>query len=181
MSPLVFLKGQIFCYRMFDIADEIDLEKARTVLTTDVRRLKLSREGSQYLELPNPPLAVELGRRNLTVRGQPVVVDAVARVFDHGAASILLKVPIPAGTELEQLIPIADELYDSRHGAQTSLELLEALRRALEPVTQGRHIWDQSESYTVIFAEQLQGNPTAKEIQDRPEVAQLLLGEVERD
>src|SRR5262249_867851 len=100
---------------------------------------------------------------------------------DAVAPLLLTKSPSPAATEPEQLIPIADALYDSRHVDQPSLELLEALRRALEPVTQGRHIWDQSESYTVIFAEQLQGNPTAKEIQDRPEVAQLLLGEVERD
>jgi hypothetical protein len=181
MSPLVFVKAQIFCYRIFDIADEIDLEKARTVLTADVRRLKLSREGSQYLELPNPPLAVELGRRSLAVRGNSVAVDAVARVFDHGAASILLKVPIPPGTELEQLIPIADELYDSASVDQLSLELLEGLRRALEPASQGRHLWDQTESYSVIFAERLEGNPTAKQIQDLPELARLLLGEIERE
>ena len=56
-EPLLFEKAHVLCYRTFDIADEIDLEKARRVLTQDTRRLKLSRENSQYIELPNPPEA----------------------------------------------------------------------------------------------------------------------------
>lgn len=178
-SPLVFRKASIFCYRIFDIADEIGLEKAQTVLSADARRLRLSREGSQYLELPNPPLAVELGKRNLGLRSGPCVVDAVARVFDHGAASIILRVPVPPGSEIEPLIALADQLYDSQAVDKLSLELLEALRRVLAPAIQGTHLWDQSESYTVIFVERIDGDPTANQIEDRVELARLLLGEVE--
>src|SRR5713101_8354306 len=69
LPPLVFEKASVFCYRIFDIANEIDLEAARALITEDARRLKFSREGSEYLHLPNPPLAVELGRRTLTLRG----------------------------------------------------------------------------------------------------------------
>src|SRR5260370_17862304 len=92
-SPLVFRKASIFCYRIFDIADEIELERAEKILSADARRLRLSREGSQYLELPNPPLAIELGKKNLSLRAGPCAVDAVARVFDHGGSSVILKVP----------------------------------------------------------------------------------------
>jgi len=93
LPPLVFEKASVFCYRIFDIANEIDLEGARALITEDARRLKFTREGSEYLHLPNPPLAVELGRRTLTLRGGACPVEAIARLFDHGAASILLKVP----------------------------------------------------------------------------------------
>ncbi|RKH47108.1 hypothetical protein D7V93_34240, partial [Corallococcus llansteffanensis] len=42
----------------------------------------------------NPPVAYELGRKPLALRGGPVTVDATARLFDHGAASIILRVPV---------------------------------------------------------------------------------------
>jgi hypothetical protein len=178
-SPVVFRKASVFCYRIFDIADEIGLEKAQTVLTADARRLRLSREGSQYLQLPNPPLAIELGKKYLSLRDGPCAVDAVARVFDHGAASVILKVPVVPGLDIERLIPLVDELYDSQAVDQLCLELLEGLRRVLAPAIEGAHLWDQSESYTVIFVEHIDGNPSAKEIEDRAELARLLLGEVE--
>jgi len=178
-SPLVFRKASIFCYRIFDIADEIELESAQKILSADARRLRLSREGSQYLELPNPPLAIELGKKNLSLRDRPCAVDAVARVFDHGGASVILKVPVAPGIESEPLIALADELYDSKAVDKLCLELLEPLRRVLAPAIQGAHLWDQSESYTVIFVERIDGDPPAKEIEDRVELARLLLGEVE--
>ena len=64
----MFEKAQILCYRVFDVAEEIDLERARQLVSEESRRLKLGREGSQYLELPNPPLAVDMGKRMLGLR-----------------------------------------------------------------------------------------------------------------
>jgi len=74
--PLAFEKAQVLCYRVFDVAEEIDLERARKLVSEESRRLKLGREGSQYLELPNPPLAVDLGKRALALKGGAVTVEA---------------------------------------------------------------------------------------------------------
>jgi hypothetical protein len=175
--PLLFDKAHVLCYRTFDIAEEIDLERARKALTEDSRRLKLSRENSQYLQLPNPPLAYELGRRPLALRDGPVTVDATARLFDHGAASIILRVPVVPGTSFEHLTRVADELYDSQALEDLALELVEGVRRTIAPAVQEPHLWDQNESYTVIFAESIRGNPSADELLARADLARLLLGE----
>ncbi|RKH40823.1 hypothetical protein D7X55_25565 [Corallococcus sp. AB049A] len=174
---LLFEQAHILCYRTFDIAEEIDLERARKALTEDSRRLKLSRENSQYIQLPNPPVAYELGRRPLALRGGPVTVDATARLFDHGAASIILRVPVAPGTTWETLTHVADELYDSQALEDLALELVEGVRRTISAAVQGPHLWDQSESYTVIFAERIQGNPSAEELFQSADIARLLLGE----
>ncbi len=176
-APLLFDKAYVLCYRTFDIAEELDLERARRVLTEDSRRLKLSRENSQYLQLPNPPLAYELGRRPLALREGPVTVDATARLFDHGAASIILRVPVLPGTPLEELTRMADELYDSQALEDLALELVEGVRRTIAPAAQAPHLWEQNESYTVIFAEEIRGNPTAEELLKQADLARLLLGE----
>jgi hypothetical protein len=173
----VFEKAQILCYRVFDVAEEIDLERARALVSEEARRLKLGREGSQYLELPNPPLAVDMGKRALALRGGPVTVAAEARVYDHGAMSVQLRVPVAPGTTLEALIPLADELYDTTAVEKVCLEIAEGLRQAMSPAMQDPHMWDQNESYTILFAERLGGNPTPEELLSRPELSNLLLGE----
>ena len=178
-EPLILEKAHALCYRIYDIADEIDLEKARRVLAQDARRLKLSRENSQYIQLPNPPVAYELGRRVLALRGGPVTVDATARLFDHGAASIILAVPIPEGTTFEQLAVLADELYDSQALEALTGELLEGVRKTIAPAVRERRVWNQNESYTVLFVERIRGNPSAEEVFARADLARLLLGEVD--
>lgn len=178
-APLIFEKAYVLCYRTFEIADEIDLEKARRVLTHDTRRLKLSRENSQYIELPNPPVAYELGRRALALREGPVTVDATARLFDHGAASIILRVPVVPGTSLEQLTALSDELYDSVALEELASELIEGVRKTIAPAVRDPHRWEQNESYTVILAERIRGDPTADELLARADLARLLLGETD--
>jgi hypothetical protein len=177
-APVVFEKASVWCYRLFDIAAEIQLQRAQSLLAQDTRRLKLSREGSQYLELPNPPLTVQLGKRVLKLKGGDVSADVMARVFDFGAASIILKVPVPTGMTQAALVVLADELYDTRAVDDAAKEVLEGLRSALVPALETPHLWGQNESYTVIFAEQIAGRPSGNEVFERGELARLLLGEV---
>ena len=177
MDPLVLEKASILCYRLYDVADEIDLGVAESLLARDVRRLRLSRSGAEYLLLPNPPLVVGLGRRSLALPEGEVQVEARARLFDHGAASIVLAVPVPAGTPLDGLTPTADRLYDGPEVDALALELVEGLRRVVAPAMENPHLWGQVESYTVVFVESFRGAPSAGEVLERADLARLLLGE----
>ena len=177
MDPLVLEKASILCYRLYDVADEIDLAVAESLLARDARRLRLSRAGAEYLMLSNPPLVVGLGRRSLALPGGTVEVDARARLFDYGAASIVLSVPVPAGTSLEALTPTADRLYDGPEVDALALDLVEALRRTVAPAMDNSHLWSQVESYSVVFVESLRGSPPAESIAERSDLARLLLGE----
>lgn len=176
-STLVFEQATVLCYRLFDVAREIDLEKARAVASADVKRLKLSREGSQYLQLPNPPLQIELGARKLSWAGKSVEVHASARVFEHGAVSVLLKVPIEPETTLRALVPLADELYDSREVEALALDLAEQVTHLLSPAMHEMRMWHQNENYTVILVQKLAGDPPVEAILEQADLARLILGE----
>lgn len=176
---MIFLTAEILCYRIFDIGNEITLERARRDLAADTRRMKLSRQGSEYLVLPDPPLTAELGRRTLALANGPVSVEVLARIFAHGAVSIILRVPVVKGTPEDALIHLADELYDSRAVDTLCGELIEAVRKDLHGATEAPHLWDQSESYTLIYAKEIEGNPTAVQLLERMSLARLLLGERE--
>jgi hypothetical protein len=176
-ETLVLEKASILCYRLFDVADEISLEKAQTLLARDAQRMNLTREGSQYLQLPNPPLAVGLGAWRLQLSSGPVEANATARIFDHGAVSVVFEVVLPSGAETGKLTPLADELYDSKAVDEAGRTLATRLRDELGAAVQGAHLWDQFESYTVIFVEKIQGDPDAKEVLRRMDLAKLILGE----
>jgi hypothetical protein len=173
----VLEKAHVFCYRLFDVAEEIDLDAAQRLLARDTRRARLTRAGAKYLLLPNPPLAVELGRRPLALKAGPLEVEVVGRLFDHGSVSIRLRVPVEPGTSLAALIPLADELYESPAVDALALELLESLRPPVAPALRNAKLWDQSESYAVHFVESIRGAPTADEVLAWPDLAPLLLGE----
>lgn len=180
-EPLIIEKGWLYAYRMFDIADEIDLEKAIAISKQAATRLKLSREGSQYLEMPNPPIAFLLGQRPVAVKGGTLSAEVVGRLFDHGAVSIQLRLPLPAGTTLGDLVPLADEVYDSRGVDQLARAEAEALAKNMAEAIQKPHFWEGSEDYHVIFVEKFNSKPTGDEILRRENLARLILGETSAD
>lgn len=174
---LVLEKASVLCYRLYDVADEIDLAVAESVLARDARRLRFSRSGAEFLLLPNPPLIIGLGRRALSLPGGPVEIEARARLFDFGAISVVLTVPVPAGTEVDALTPLADRLYDGPEVDALALELVEALRKEVAPAMENPHLWEQVEHYAVIFVEAIRGAPSGEDVLRRAELARLLLGE----
>src|SRR2546423_7193502 len=157
-DALIFQKAHVLCYRLFDVAKGLNLDQARALLSADSRRLKLTREGSEMIFLPNPPLTVQLARKSLPLAHAAVSVDVTARIFDHGAISIILKVPAPTDAPIEAMVPFCDELYDSVAVEHLCVEMMQGLRSSLAPAMQGSHLWSQNESYTVIFAEKLAGD-----------------------
>jgi hypothetical protein len=182
VAMLRLLDADMLCTRIFDVADTINLEGCRALISSggaDIRRLSLRREGSEFIQLSDPPLLVDLGTRTLTVQGTHREVKVSAALFNHGAISISVRVPVPKGTTLEELIPVADELYDSKLLDALALEEVSKLRKLLAPHFESPHLWDQTEGYTVIFVREIEGKPTGEEVLASPSLARLLLGEKE--
>jgi hypothetical protein len=60
-----------------------------------------------------------------------------------------------------------------------SLELVEQVRKLVAPALERSHLWAQNESYTIVFAEKIDGAPTAAQVLERADLAKLLLGETQ--
>lgn len=176
-TPVTLRKAHALCYRLFDVADEIDLAHAERLIAQGSQRLRFDRENSQYLQLPNPPLTVVLGTQSLPLKTGTVVAQARARVFDHGALSIIFRVDVPPGTTAEGLVAIADELYDTPTIEAAALIWVRQLREQLAPALEDSHLWSQNESYTVFFVEEVDGRLKADDLLARADLARILLGE----
>jgi hypothetical protein len=172
--------GTLLVYRLFDVADALDLSRAEALVSAPRSRLKL--EGAQThtaLDIPRPPLYVALGRREVPLKAGPRPAEASARLFDYGVVSVVYRLAIPPGTELADLVPLAEELSAQATPAidQAARTEAEELARALAPALERPHRWEGLETYQIFFVRGLEQPASAEEVLAGAPIAELLLGE----
>jgi hypothetical protein len=122
---------------------------------------------------------VALGRRRVPLASGEREAEASVRVFDYGVASVLYRLEVPPGTDLRELVPLAEELL-----GQPTPELdaaaraeVEELSRALLPALERPHAWDGLETYHVFVVRRFADACTAADVLAEAPLARLLLGE----
>jgi hypothetical protein len=173
--------GEVWIYRLFDVAYAIDLGRAERVGAAPAARLAMeSPQSATALQFPRAPLYVSLGRRQVPLRSGERAAEASAHVFDYGVVSVRYRVPIPAGTTLQALVPLAEELLEGPTQAldAAARALAQEVAGALGAAMEKPHTWEGLESYHVFFVQAFEGGPTpaARLLAEAP-VAALLLGE----
>jgi hypothetical protein len=123
--------GTLHVYRLFDIADALDLARAEQLLAAPRARLRLEgAQSSTAMEFPRPPLQVALGPRSLPLSSGPRDAEVSAKLYDYGVASIQYRVDIPGGTALVDLVALAEELVAQPTPALDAAARREAARLA---------------------------------------------------
>ena len=174
--------GEVFVYRLFDVADAVDLARAEeTVVAAPKSRVRLdSAMSASAVELPRPPLHLDLGPREVPLASGARTAAASAHVYDYGVVSIRYRLPIPPGTAIVDLLPLSEEL-----SVEPTPELDAAARREAEVVAHALggalerpHAWEGVESYQIFFARALDGvEGPAPELPERAPIVELVLGE----
>jgi hypothetical protein len=172
-------EGTIRVYRLFDVADAIDLPRAEALLAAPASRLKLGGSRSSAVEIPRPPLHVVLGRRELPLAAAPRPAEASAHLIDYGVVSVVYKLPVAPGTDLADLIPLTEELVSEPTPALDAAARGEAeeLARALAPALERPHRWEGLETFLVVMVRRLEEPAPAQEVLRGAPVARLLVGE----
>jgi hypothetical protein len=180
-AELRVAEGAVLVYRLFDVADAIDLGAAEKAVSAPASRLRL--EGAQSgsaLEFPRPPLHLRLGAREVPLSSGARRAEARAHVFDYGVVSIRYELPIPPGTPLAELVPLAEELFVDPTPAldRAARREAEELARALGAALERPHEWEGLESYQVFFVRRFEGGACrAADLLASAPIPELLLGE----
>jgi hypothetical protein len=173
--------GEVWIYRLFDVAYAIDLSKADRLGAAPAARLAMeTAQSATALQFPRAPLHVTLGRRPVALPSGTRTAEASAHVFDYGVISVRYRFAIPPGATFESLVPLAEELLEGpttaldEQARQHAQEVAGALGDALEtPFT-----WEGLESYHVFFVKGLEGGPVpASRLLAEAPIPALLLGE----
>jgi hypothetical protein len=172
--------GTLRVYRLFDVADAVDLVRAQALASGPASRLRLEGVHSgAAVQIPRPPLHLALGRREVPLASGPREAEASIHLFEYGVASVLYKLPIPPGTALEELVPLAEELAVLPTPALDAAARREAAKvcAALAPALERPHDWEGLETYHVFFVRAFQSPVEARQVLAQAPLARLLLGE----
>ncbi|MBX3224017.1 MAG: hypothetical protein KF795_26115, partial [Labilithrix sp.] len=173
----VVSRGSLLAYRVFDAGDTIALDVAER-LVPSAKRVELGGPLAEGLVIAVPALEIALPACDLVIPGidRPLAASVTARIFHFGVVSVLYEVPIAQGTPLPALIPLCGALYESpaldARGAQHLDEVLGKLATSVEKP----HEWHETESYTIVFVQEL-GGVGIDALVDSESIAKLLLGE----
>ncbi|MBK8258869.1 MAG: hypothetical protein IPK82_40200 [Polyangiaceae bacterium] len=195
-SPIVN-RGRIICYRIFDVADVLVLAEAEDLLlraqvaraSMVMRPPPLRKTGA--LAVAAVPLHVDVGTKRIVLPEieRSLLSHVSVNLFDYGKISVVFEIPIRQGTALDELRPLCQELYESQVVSSIALEecgtYRERVRTALHRNNSdaratgpnGEELPPRMEAFTIIFVEELEGKPLAKDVLAWTGLPKLIIGE----
>ncbi len=164
MSRARIRDGRALGFFAFDTADSIELGAIPGVLRPERERFVSRRPAPGYLGWSVPPVALALGERELPLRGGTARASVSARLFDFGAISLTLALPLP--DELDALPALAESLAQSEV-AGFARSVLQELVSEIQPALSGPGESALVEDYWVFWLAAL----------DPPQSAEALLAD----
>ncbi len=125
--------NSIWIYRLFDVAEEIDLEKVEKILGHGrlTSRMRLSRIRPKSIQLKNPPVAVELGKSTIKTGRQELEVNLGGKIYDLGVIGVIMRVPLPKEAGYDEILDLAVELYNDESLEAVFLQQIDHMRHVL--------------------------------------------------
>lgn len=127
------MKNSILVYRLFDIAEEINLEQVEEILAREhqASRMRLSRIRPKSIQFKNPPVAVELGDCPVTIGSRDINASFTGKIYDLGVIGIIMRIPLLAGTSYEEVKKLAVDLYNDNNIESVFFGMLDTIRKTL--------------------------------------------------
>jgi len=146
------MQTSIIIYRLFDVADEINLDDVQAVWLSRnliASRLRLSRTMAQSLTFKNPPVLVELGMHELALAGETYPVEVKARIQDLGVICLIFKIDLPEELSYDHFLQLAvatDELDEKQVRGY-----LDAVLQTILPACTKQRVSEFEEDFVVYY------------------------------
>ncbi len=175
--------GQIVALHLFDIAYDIDLVAAERLWAAHAAgrtsRSRLHGTPPKAMAFGNPPLALALDPVTLTLGADTVDAAVTARLYDFGAVSLALRIPVTdvAWPDYVRLLDLTSRSMAPGAARETWASLLAQLRAVLAPALGRPAPATLEEEYLVASVTEFDEKLTAVELLARVDLAALLSGE----
>ncbi len=184
MAELSVVAGQIVALRLFDVADAIDLKHAEALwaglAAGRTARARFSGTPPKAVNFGVPPLGIVLDPVTLQVNGATQELGVTARLYEFGALSIALRLPV-AGRSWGDFVGLANALDRAVGSAPAPWDgLLSQLRRVLGPALLRPPAATLEEDYLIGGVQEFDARPTAAELMAQVDLVPLLSGEQRR-
>ena len=172
-------KGSILIYRVFDVAEEVDLSHVEALIKSETlrTRLKFTRSPRQVVIMRNAPVILSLGEHEISFEQIKHKGEVHAKIWDYGVISILYQIPIVEGTSWEQLIELATKIDQDKMIDQSAMTQAKELTTLIQPALRDPHFWKEFEDYVIFFLEEVTGIVKSEELLDKVDLPKLLIAE----
>jgi hypothetical protein len=178
LQPPAIRHPSLHLNQLYDLANSIDLERARETLATPSTRVRpvASRGGS--IDIPRLPLDVGLGERHLELAGAKLTGTLHARIYDLGILACRLVVPLGDALSWERATELlaAVQSYPA-----TLIELFirgrDTLLETLGPALVQPNALVHEEDYSILLGEGLRAGAPASTLARHPALLRAALGE----
>jgi hypothetical protein len=180
-APPRILQATLQLYRLFDLADALDLSVARNGLAPSLRSQRPVVSRGASIEIPQLPLSVSLGRIALDQPGLAAEGQLEARLYDLGIVALSLHVPTAGPLEWSEA---ADVLARVQVYPQWAGDIfargIERLRAELAPALVHPNTVVREEDYIHFVVGRLDEGEPAAQLARHPALLQAALGERKR-
>ncbi len=178
--------GYILVYRLYDVANEIDLAKADRIVRTRAgylsSRLRLRRVRPRAVYFVNPPLTVTVEVEPIRSPDWPFPLQrATVRLYDFGVVSVRLEVPLSAQSAMEDVESLFRQVMGLNPDPvcrQIVAQVLKEIAPALYKPQWDQEMWEV-EDYAILYIRHFAESPPprATEVLARYDIPRLLMGE----
>jgi len=149
VSGIRVASGHLFFFYAYDAGFEIALEKARALCeASDSPGIAGLRTAPVHLQYSPRPLTVPAGPVSLTVSGKTFSLDATVKIFDFGALSVTLTLPLE-DLSLDEYTEIALSLASENGMERASRDAARGLFDRIRPAITRPMFADLVEDYFV--------------------------------
>ena len=183
-TPNVITKGRILVYRVFDIGEEVNLERAEKILaeaTTSRSKFRLKKINRQAVIVSNDPLSIILGSHTYIDEGQEFTCEISAKLWDFGTLSITFEYLIPEGTTIDKLRDLSKLIQDyddlDLYARSRATELSQQIHEAIGKINVIKDS-EVNEDFILYFIEKFaEDYADASLILEQEDIAALILTE----
>ena len=181
-SGLTVASGAIVALRLFDVAYAIDLARAETLLAKQARtasRSRLTATPPKAMAFGVPPVTLMLEPVTLKLDSGEVTASATARVYDFGAVTIALRVPIAGASwdNFARQVNAVDRIATDGTVGDTWDRLLQQVRALVRPALIRPEESKVQEDYIIGVVHAFDRTLTAAALQESVDLVPLLSGE----
>lgn len=176
---LTIKQGRIILYRLFDVADEIDLSLVEEKAAQGSKRMRISRYPfMKALEFTNPPVSFELPGFTMQLFNRDITVQIVAKAFDFGVLSLSFSIPLPEGTTFEDLECVSQSLDTDETIDEKAWDYVRQLVKNLGEAVKLTSIKeDYTEEYLIVLVQEFDREISAVDFLNQYDPSRLLLFE----
>jgi len=180
-NSVTIKKGQVLIYRIFDIAEEIDLKKAETLLKNHrgQDRFKVPRHIDRALLVKNPPVKFDYGEEVLLLKDHQLRVETQAKLRDYGTLTLIYQIQIPEHFTWAQMIHLASFLETGEEIDAFAERHHQEIKTTIEGALKKPSPWKGFEDYIIYFIEDYEGAQSISQLIENADLTSLLFAENE--